>query len=181
MSKIRFGTNDEGYEELSVLYENEKVAVHQLLAVANGEDPYEVWSNGEYVTHHKRPIEWLNTPNNVTTITKAEHNRIHKPRERTSESDCESIREEIKQKTFEELSEKYGLCKGAVAKHVYGDCSHANTSAVVKSKGPRDGPWKNKELFGELYYEKDMTLAEIADELGCSQTTASKWKIKHEL
>jgi hypothetical protein len=181
MAKVWFGHDSGGYEQVSVPYASENVAVHQLLAVADGADPEKVWSDGEYVTHHDKPIPWLNVPDNVEVVSKAEHNRIHKPRERLNEEICEQIRKEKQSMTFQELSEKYGACKSAIAKHVYGDCSHKETPAIDKKKGPRDGDWRDKDVFKKLYVEQDMTLTEVADELGCSQATASNWKIKHGL
>lgn len=49
------------------------VAVHQLLAIANGADPWKVFSDGDYQVHHIIPIPWLNTPDNVRLLSRREH------------------------------------------------------------------------------------------------------------
>jgi transcriptional regulator with XRE-family HTH domain len=36
-------------------------------------------------------------------------------------------------------------------------------------------PWADEQLLRELYNDKDMTLSEIADELGCVASTISLW------
>lgn len=172
-----FGLNSEGYEELSLPYESQKVTVHQLTAIADGADPRKVFSNGEYVTHHKKEIPWLNTPENLKVVTKEEHNLIHKPREIITEKECEKIRSS--EKNISELANEFGVSNGAIAKHIYGDCTHFEGAAREKRKGPRDGPWRDKSTFYNLYVNKDKTLEEVADTLGCSTSTASNWRRKH--
>lgn len=38
-----------------------------------------------------------------------------------------------------------------------------------------DKPWRNQERLEELYFERKMTIREMADELGCSSPTVSRW------
>lgn len=181
MVELWFGHDSDGYEQVSLPYESETVSIHQLVAIADGADAHKVWSDGEYVTHHEIEIPWLNTPDNIEVVSKGEHNRIHKPREVVNESDCQDIRDTINQTTLSNLSEEYGVSKSAIAKHVYGNCDHCSEPAVEKKKGPRNGDWRDKETFRELYIEQGKTLTEIASELGCSQATASNWKRRHDL
>jgi len=51
--------------------------VHQLLAVAEGADPYKVFSGNEYNVHHKNGVPWDNRPCNIELLTKSEHSRRH--------------------------------------------------------------------------------------------------------
>ena len=51
--------------------------VHQLTAIADGADPNKVFSNGEYQTHHRTPIPWLNFAENVEVIPRAQHQHAH--------------------------------------------------------------------------------------------------------
>lgn len=53
------------------------VAVHQLLAIADGADPHKVFSGGDYHVHHKNEISWDNRPDNIELLTKEEHMRLH--------------------------------------------------------------------------------------------------------
>jgi len=51
--------------------------VHQLLAVAEGADPYEVFSDGEHVTHHIIEVPWLNVGTNLEVIDTGTHSKHH--------------------------------------------------------------------------------------------------------
>lgn len=54
-----------------------RVGVHQLLAVSNGEDPYKVFSRGDYHTHHVDGISWHNTEGNLQLMEASEHISHH--------------------------------------------------------------------------------------------------------
>lgn len=60
------------------------VGVHQLLAVADGADPADVWADNTHV-HHKTDIPWLNMPGTVEVLTRGEHKRTHTEAEWTTE------------------------------------------------------------------------------------------------
>lgn len=70
-----FFTQKNGYERVESGHET--VFVHQLVAIANGDDPYKVLGDLTHVVHHEIPIPWLNTPDNVGVITQSEHRQIH--------------------------------------------------------------------------------------------------------
>lgn len=52
------------------------VYVHQLSAIAAGYDPYKVFSNGEYETHHKDDLPENNARENLELLRKEDHSRI---------------------------------------------------------------------------------------------------------
>lgn len=49
------------------------VHVHQLLVIAQGADPEQVFSKGEWETHHGSGIRFDNRPSNVAVMNREEH------------------------------------------------------------------------------------------------------------
>lgn len=64
-------TTDDGEREHFRAY------VHQLLAIAEGAEPHDVFSDGEYNVHHDNGIRWDNRPENIEFLTGADHSRQH--------------------------------------------------------------------------------------------------------
>lgn len=74
-----FRTREDGYEEVRHAVDGDtKIArVHRLVAVASGElDPSE-FTEWDKVVHHKKPIPWLNTHNNLEVMDRGEHQTQH--------------------------------------------------------------------------------------------------------
>lgn len=74
--------SDEGYlrwRDYHRSYPNgeKSVYVHQLVAIANGADPWKVFSDGEYETHHKTGIKELNAGWNLTVVPHWKHFDTH--------------------------------------------------------------------------------------------------------
>lgn len=67
-----------GYEYLRdrAAGEDETVYVHQLVLVAAGADPSEVFAPGVDV-HHRNHIPWDNRPSNLALEDHREHRRAH--------------------------------------------------------------------------------------------------------
>lgn len=83
-------TNDNGGYERIGAYDPEKegmvwTTVHQLLAVAKGEDPEKVFSNGEFQTHHRTGIPFDNRPENIELLAREAHQHAHQRDEWTEE------------------------------------------------------------------------------------------------
>lgn len=78
--------NKDGHEYWQVMDPdgNTIVGVHQLLAVADGADPADVWADGTEV-HHRTHIPWLNLPGFVEVLTPGEHKRTHAEAEWTED------------------------------------------------------------------------------------------------
>lgn len=73
------GIGSKGYMRIQH-NDGEKVrscATHQLIAIANGEDPYKVFSGGEYNCHHKNGMKIDNRHENVELRSVKEHAEAH--------------------------------------------------------------------------------------------------------
>lgn len=55
-----------------------RAGVHQLVAIANGADPYKVFSGktGGWSTHHDNRVRWDNRPENVDVLSVEDHGEI---------------------------------------------------------------------------------------------------------
>lgn len=80
-SPSNFTTLESGYERVASKRNGEldQAKVHQLVAIANGADPYKVFSNGEYQCHHINGVPWDNRPINVEVLEAGEHQDRHWP------------------------------------------------------------------------------------------------------
>lgn len=71
----RLVTTDEGYERWKD--ETGSVTVHQLVAIANGADPHEVF-DADVHCHHRNGIPWDNRASNIEVLSLGEHARHHR-------------------------------------------------------------------------------------------------------
>ncbi len=103
-----------------------RATVHQLLCIALGDDPHEVYSD-DTETHHKIPIPWLNTPENVELVTTGTHRTTHNQGERhhnasVSEPDAKEILRRLDRgETSFEVAADYDISPSAVRKIGHGE------------------------------------------------------------
>lgn len=83
--------HDRVYESWKDNTTNESVLVHQLLAVADGADPNDVWDDDK-VVHHKCGIPWMNIPGMVEVLDRSDHNSTHNHNEWDLDSDIPQIK-----------------------------------------------------------------------------------------
>jgi len=86
VERATFGHGGSGHENWKVRGPDgpTTVAVHQLLAVADGADPEDVWAEDTHV-HHRTGIPWLNIENGVEVLSPSEHRQTHEADEWTEE------------------------------------------------------------------------------------------------
>lgn len=84
---VNYSGNGSGYWGWRDSISGQSVHVHQLLAIANGEDPHLVFSNGEYQVHHESEIPWDNRPENIDFMTRRQHLLEHDRLKSVSESE----------------------------------------------------------------------------------------------
>jgi DNA-binding transcriptional MerR regulator len=89
-----------GYECVSSKcnYVKDQCRVHQLVAIADGANPYKVFSNGRYHIHHENGIHWDNRPCNLTLKSASVHTREHsvdETRHIPDEYDSDKNKEEL--------------------------------------------------------------------------------------
>lgn len=69
-------TNTRGYVVWQLSHDATQEPVHRLLAIAEGEDPHKMYSDG-YHCHHENGVPWDNRPSNIRVVSHSEHTRIH--------------------------------------------------------------------------------------------------------
>lgn len=82
---VSYITIPRGYERVSSKINGEAstVYVHQLVAIADGADPFDVFGGGTHV-HHKNGVKWDNRSHNLEVLTDSKHMSEHNAnRERT--------------------------------------------------------------------------------------------------
>lgn len=75
----KFETRPDGYERVRSWEPSEKreryAYIHQLVLIAEGEDPYLVFSNGRFHGHHGNRVRWDNRPSNLSLERSEDHVR----------------------------------------------------------------------------------------------------------
>jgi hypothetical protein len=154
--------------------------VHQLTAIMAGADPHEVFDSDNLV-HHKNGVKWDNRPDNLEVMDWGEHSSHHYELDRPSisERECADICRRYGEETIGELAAEYGFSNGGLSKHLSGECTHHSTDYTKGYDGPREGAWRDEELFRTLYVELETPMNELANRWGCSVATICNWKNKH--
>lgn len=119
------GVDGNGYEQWSGCSDSPKqFRVHRLLAIADGADPYELFSKSLNV-HHKNEIPWDNRPQNIEVMSKSEHQIHHS--ESITEDMCFDIRRVYRSgKSGYEIADDIGFSQRSVMSHVRGKCTHGH-------------------------------------------------------
>jgi len=148
----------------------DKVAIHQLVAIADGADPYKVFSDDWHV-HHKDSVKSMNSRENLELLSASEHIKEHGT---TGELDL-PVDELVR------LYEDEWLNTRQIADRF--DCSQPAITSRLKSAGVElrdnssrwdDKPWTDPNSIQELYHGEGLTLSDIANRWDCSPATISK-------
>lgn len=79
IERASYRTNQEGYEQWTD--DGKTVYVHQLVAIAHGADPHDIFSSGDYQVHHRDTIPFDNRHENLSVVSDSEHKQIHSDNE----------------------------------------------------------------------------------------------------
>lgn len=74
-----------------------------------------------------------------------------------------------------EIGEELGCHRGTVARWLRKHSIPIRDNSESKQALDSDSPWRDADTLRDLIYGEEMSLAEVSDELGCSQATVSKW------
>jgi transposase len=76
--------------------------------------------------------------------------------------------------TQAEIGEKLNVNRSTIREWL-----HRHDIPVDNPGGWESGPWRDKDVLKRLYVEQEKSVTEIADELGCSHATITKWLAKN--
>ena len=166
----------EGYEACGD--SQDYVKIHQLLAIAEGEDPEKVFSNGEYVVHHKNHVRWDNRAENIELMTNEEHTSLH-----AQERDCDSLYDEwnkskpwfdeerLRKLYHEEELSTYEISErlGCSQRTIVGRMKEFNIDR--RSAGGQRRVSIPRERLEEYIHNDDLTQQDIADEYNTTRKT----------
>jgi hypothetical protein len=76
---VSFRHTRQGYAMVVVSHgtHSTPIRVHQLVAIGNGADPYDIFSDGDYHVHHRNDHPSDNRPENLSVIRAGDHLREH--------------------------------------------------------------------------------------------------------
>lgn len=107
----------DGYEILASSYhgKNERVYVHQLVAIADGADPNELFG-GPYQIHHSNGVPWDNRPSNIETKHISKHTSDHQKEKWADRPwrDEDAMREGLSKMSRAKLSDEWGCSKTTI-------------------------------------------------------------------
>jgi hypothetical protein len=88
--------DERGYENFVSVHQGETshVGHHQLLAIAKGHDPREVFDENNHVHHSPVELPWLNIESNISLVKAERHNSEHSQKEAPHRKIAEYIRKE---------------------------------------------------------------------------------------
>jgi transposase-like protein len=111
--------HDSGYLRAEATHN--RVYIHRLIAVANGYDPYDVFSSGKHV-HHKNGCTFDNRHSNIELVSEHDHISGHNTGEKNNDAkltsgDVKEMRQKYREMdiTQAEIAEDYGVTQSQVS------------------------------------------------------------------
>jgi len=145
------------------------VYIHHLVAIADGADPNDVYSD-KYQVHHIDGNKWLNSDTNLELLTETEHRRLHM--EGRTDGQPWTDRDQLVELRDEgltqyEMADRLGCAQDTVSKWM--NLFELDTSRIKRE------PWQDPDTMRDMHVERDMSMADMSDELDCSIGTIHNW------
>jgi len=119
VNRTMYRTRTDGYVEIEStgFGTHDRLFLHQLVAIADGADPYQLFGGPKQI-HHKNGIRWDNRPSNIEVVNIADHARRHGD-DMWGEApwrDPDEMREGLKKMSGNRLAEVWGCAPRTITK-----------------------------------------------------------------
>lgn len=144
----------------------DKVAIHQLSAIADGADPNKVFSE-KYHVHHINENKWINGYDNLELKSAEEHVRDHSNEDHGLDLPIDKVVDMYvnQQKPTTEIADIFDCTPESIANYL------RREGVELDLRDRLSEPWDDPDRIEELYWDRGMSAEGVADELGCCGKT----------
>jgi len=115
---VPFSTRTDGYEVWDTRTRRDRrehVYVHQMVAIADGADPSDLFG-GIHEVHHANGIPWDNRPENISVVTPASHAERHDDWTDAPWRDEATVRRALQSYTVAAAADAFGCSRETLRK-----------------------------------------------------------------